>query len=153
MEDYDPVDHKDTPGEYRSAVRSGVFKRVGEVGTGLTSREQLIGDWTARFVGMHGETLGKPIVYRLRPDGQAIIEMEGQPPSTRNEWRLNADGTFSLMVWCDAMPKYGLLEPTLEEGRMHAVALESGSFVLWNGDGSLVILLSRSAGGGGPAAD
>jgi hypothetical protein len=148
--EYDPVDHKDAPGDYRSAVRSGVFQRVGAAGAAVLSREQIVGDWTVSFVGVHGEKRGKPTVYRFRPDGQAIIEMEGQPPSTRNEWRLNVDGTFSLMVWCDAMPKYGLLEPGLEEDRMHLAVIEGGSLVLWNGDGSLVKMLSRHSEGGSP---
>jgi hypothetical protein len=114
----------------------------------VTSVEQIAGDWVMTFVGMHGEKRGKPTVYRFRQSGHAIIQVEGQPASTRNEWRLNANGTFSLMIWCDAMPKYGLLEPTREEARMHAAVLNGGDIVLWNGDGSLVKLLSRLAAGG-----
>jgi hypothetical protein len=149
----EPIDHKDRPGTYRSEVRSAVFQRVGAAGSRISSREQIVGDWGVNFVGRHGEKLGKQTVYRFRPDGQAVIEMEGQPPSTRNEWRLNADGSFSLMLWYDATPKYGILEAGREELRLHPAILEGGNVVLWNGDGSLVKLLCCQAGEGISGAD
>lgn len=151
--DYEPIDHKDRPGEYRSEVRLSVFHRVGSTGANVTSRQQIVGGWAVNRVDLRGGKHGKPILYRLRADGQAIIEMEARPPSTRNEWRLNGDGTFSLMVWCEALPEDGLPLPTLEEIRMHAAALENGKLLLWNGDGSLVMLLSRAAGDGVSGAD
>ena len=137
-----PVDHKDNPGEYRKQVRAGVFDRLGAEGSRVDSREKLVGNWVVRFVGFQGAKPEQAFVYRLKSDGKATIEMTGQSPSTENEWRLNEDGSFSMFVWVAAMPEYGLPEPSHEEQRMHLAALTDGQFVLWNGDGSLVKLLS-----------
>src|SRR5688572_21350626 len=103
-----PVDHKDKPGEHRQQVRAAVFSRVGAQGGPLDARDKLVGDWLVSFVGFQGEKPKQAFVYRLKSDGKAVIEMTGQPPSTENEWRLNEDGTFSVLVWIAAMPEYGL---------------------------------------------
>ena len=137
-----PVDHKDKPGEYRQRVRAGVLGRVGAQGSAVTSREKLVGDWLVSFVGFQGQEPKQAFVYRLTADGKAVVEMTGQPPSTENQWRLNDDGSFSMLVSVAAMPEYGLPDPTHEEERMHLAALPDGRLVLWNGDGSLVKLLS-----------
>jgi hypothetical protein len=78
--------------------------------------------------------------------------MTGQPPSTENEWRLNEDGSFSMLVWIAAMPEYGLPDPSHEEQRMHLAELPDGRFVLWNGDGSRVELLTPMQKDGDSAA-
>jgi hypothetical protein len=148
-----PVDHKDRPGDYRQLVRAAVFSRVGAEGIAVASREKLVGDWLVSFVGLQGEKLKQVFVYRLKPDGKATIEMTGQPPSTENKWRLNKDGSFSMLHWTAAMPDYGLPDPTHEEVRMHLAALPERRFVLWNGDSSIVELLSPLQNNGGSAAD
>jgi hypothetical protein len=139
----DPIDHKDKPGELRDRVRASIFQRVAAVGALVVSSEQLTGTWHVDFIGIRGESIGKRYVLRLQPDGQAISEYPGRLPSDRDRWKLNDDGSFSRWAWCEAMPKYGIHEPTMEETRMHAAVLEDGRVVLWNGDGSLVKLLSR----------
>jgi len=147
-----PLDHKDKPGEYRQQVRAAVFGRVGAQGSPVASREKLVGDWLASFVGFQGQPK-HAFAYRLTSDGRAVIEMTGEPASTENEWRLNEDGSFSLLVWIAAMPEYGLPDPSHEEQRMHLAALPDGRFVLWNGDSSLVQLLSPLQKDGDSAAD
>jgi hypothetical protein len=84
-------------------------------------------------------------VYRLRPDGTAVVEMAEQPPSA-GEWRLNLDGTFGLLRWCPPIPEYGITEPQFDEDRRHLAALADGRLVAWNGDGSSVLLLSPRMG-------
>jgi hypothetical protein len=137
-----PVDHKDEPGEYRQQVRAAVFDRAGVQGRPVASRDELVGDWLVSFVGSHGTSPKPTLVYRLRSDGGAVIERDGEPPSAENQWRLNDDGSFSLLVCTAAMPEHELPEPTHEERRMHAAVLPGQCIVLWNGDGSLVELLS-----------
>lgn len=136
-----PIDHMDTPGEYRQQVRAGVFGRMGTPGRAVGDRKELLGDWDVGFVGLAGGEPEPAFVYRLRPDGGAVVEMPGQPPSL-GEWRLNPDGTFSLLTWCPADPEFGMPEPQLDEDRRHLAALPNGRLVTWNGDGSLVLLLS-----------
>lgn len=140
-----PIDHKDAPGEYRQLVRAGVFARVGGSGRAVADRGELIGDWDVAFVGPAGGESEPAFVYRLRPDGGATLEMAGQPPSA-GEWRLNPDGTFSLLMWCPADPEFGMPEPQLDEDRRHLAALPHGRLVAWNGDGSSVLLLSPRQG-------
>jgi hypothetical protein len=152
MEDA-PVDHKDTPGGYRQQVRANVLGRVGAQSSAVTSREKLVGDWLVSFVGFQGQEPKQALVYRLTSDGKAAVEMTGQPPSKEDEWRLNDDGSFSMLVWVAAMPEYGLPDPTHEEQRMHLAALPDGRLVLWNGDGSLVKLLSPLQKDGRAAAE
>jgi hypothetical protein len=134
------IDHKDQPGQYRAAVRAGVFVAVGAEGAAPASAEFFVGKWLMHFVGTGVPSPTR--VYRLLPDGRVVIETLRQPPSNRDKWQLNADGTFSLSTWCQAMPEYGLPHPSYEVERFHAAVFPDGRFVLWNGDGSLVMLFS-----------
>jgi hypothetical protein len=147
-----PIDHMDEPGEYREQVRAGVFSRFGVLGRPVEDCGHLAGAWDVYFVSLVGPDPNPAFLYRLDEGGRAALEMIGQPgPPTAGEWRLNPDGTFSLVQWCPHLPELGILEPQLEEDRRHVAALPDGRLVAWNGDGSSVLLLSPRQERGDPA--
>jgi hypothetical protein len=84
-------------------------------------------------------------VYHLREDGSSVIETTAGRGRHRNtgEWRLNRDGTFSLLTWCPPDPEFGIDKAQLDEERSFVAALADGRLVMWNGDGSLLLVLSR----------
>jgi hypothetical protein len=137
-----PIDHKDEPGAYRSQVRAAVFTRIGCAGLSVASRGQLTGSWDVAVVGL-GPAPAPIFAYHLREDGKAAIERVGQlgPPST-GEWQPNPDGTFSMLTSCPLDPEFGIDESSSDEDRRHVAALPDGRLVIWNGDGSMVLLLS-----------
>ncbi len=138
-----PIDHKDEAGEYRAQVRAAVFGRAGETGQPVTSREQLVGSWDAVVVGLAGPLPVPAFVYRLGGGGDSVVEVVGQSGTpSAGEWRLNPDATFSLLTWCPPQPEYGIDDPQLDEDRRHVAALADGRVVMWNGDGSLVLMLA-----------
>lgn len=143
MKEPAPIDHKDEPGEYRRQVRDGVFSRVGVPGQPVNDGRQLVGVWDVYFVWLDGPQ-GEPMfVYRLDKGGTATVKAtDSQDAPSSGEWRLNQDGTFSLLTWCPADPEFGIPEPQLDEDRRHIAALPEGRLVVWNGDGSSVLLLS-----------
>jgi hypothetical protein len=86
---------------------------------------------------------GPAFVYRLHGDGTSSVEvvgLGGEPAA--GQWRLNPDGTLSLLSWCPADPEFGIDEPQLDEDRRYVAALAGGRLVAWNGDGGSVLLFS-----------
>jgi hypothetical protein len=146
MDEPAPIDHKDETGEYRDQVRAGVFSRVEAPGQPVASRDQVAGSWDVAFVGL-GPAPTPMFVYHLREDGKATIEVVAQAGLTSvGEWRLNPDGTFSLLTRYPPDPALGIDEPQTEDDRRHVAALPGGRLVMWNGDGSLTLLLSPRRG-------
>jgi hypothetical protein len=135
----------DEPGEYRSKVRKEVWKRVGMRGQAVSSRDDLVGSWDAAVDTSFGKLPPEPaFVYHLRADGSCVIETTtgGKTHQNTGKWRLNEDGTFSLLLWCAPDPEFGIEEPQLDEDRRHIAALADGRLVMWNGDSSLLVILS-----------
>jgi hypothetical protein len=141
-----PIDHKDEPGDYRQKVREEVEKRVGMPAQPVGSRDELLASWNVAIDTSFGKLPPEPrFVYHLRPDGTCVIEttVEGRTLQDTGKWRLNGDGTFSLLTLCPAAPEFGIDQPQLDEDRRHVAALADGRLVMWNGDGSLLLVLSR----------
>jgi hypothetical protein len=140
------IDHKDEPGEYRARVREGVLRRVGMEGQPLTSRDQLVGSWDVAADTSMGKLPPEPMaVYHLRPNGSCLIEttIRGRTHRDSGKWRLNGDGTFTLLMDCAPDPSTpGLEQGAVDASRYFILGLPDGRHVLWNGDGSLLLVLS-----------
>jgi hypothetical protein len=135
------IDHKDEPGAYRQKVREGVEKRMGVQGQAVKSGDELIGSWDVA-----PETTKEPaFVYHLRQDGNCVIETiaEGGRHQDTGKWRLNADGTLTLVTEIPPDPSIpGLEKGAEEENKYFLLSLRDGRRVMWNGDGSLLLVLS-----------
>jgi hypothetical protein len=137
-----PIDHKDEPGEYRDLVREAVIKVVGMQGQPVTSRDELVGSWDVAADTSDGKLPPEPMaIYHLHQDGSCLIEIT-VPDGTHRQngnWRLNSDGTFTLVTKSTAP---GLEHGVVNQDRYFLLGLSDGRRVLWNGDGSLILLLS-----------
>jgi hypothetical protein len=123
------IDSKDEPGQYRDQVRAGVLKRVGMSGQPVTSRDDMVGTWDVGIDTSFGKLPPEPtFVYHLEADGGCVIDTMVGTNTLQNSgtWRLHDDGTL-----------------TLDQSRYFLLALADGRRVLWNGDGSLLLVLSR----------
>jgi hypothetical protein len=137
-----PIDMKDIPGPYRDEVRAAVLGRLGGGGP-LARPEELTGSWDVAFDRSLGGATQPAFVYHLRPDGTSEVEVAGgEVGPTTGHWSLNPDGTFSLMTWCPPLPEVAIPEWGMEEARFHLAGLADGRRVIWDGDGSLVLVLS-----------
>ena len=140
MDEATPIDHKDEPGDYRRGVREYVIQRTGASGSPVADRRELVGEW----IGTALSTGRALFAYGFRDDETATFgSADGTWPSAEGEWRLNRDGTLSLLEPCAADAEFGIEDSQLVEERRHLAALDDGRLVTWNGDGSLVIVLSR----------
>jgi hypothetical protein len=141
-----PIDHRDEPGEYREKVREGVIKRIGIPGQPVTNRDDLIGSWDVAADTSFGKLPPEPMsVYHLRADGSCVTETTTGTRTHRDtgKWRLNDDGTFShLTVFPPDPSTPGLEKGAVEDNRYFLLGLADGRRVLWNGDGSLLLVLS-----------
>lgn len=138
-----PIDSKDKPGTYRNDVRETIFSLVGERGVPLASASQFIGEWTVSFVKADKQRTDAGYTYHLHSDGKATVNHSERPPCPEDKWKLNSDGSLSLIYWTPPMPELQIEEPQILEIRMHAAILPNGSIVCWNGDGSIVEHLTR----------
>lgn len=141
------IDYKDEPGEYRNQVRQGVMKRVGMQGQPVASRDELVGSWDVAADTSFGKLPPEPIcVYHLRADGSCLIDTNTAGGGTHRDagkWRLNDDGTFTLLTDCPPDPSTpGLEQGAVDESRYFLLGLPDGRRVLWNGDGSMLLVLS-----------
>jgi hypothetical protein len=141
-----PIDHRDEPGEYRARVREGVLKRVGMQGQPVANRDALIGSWEVAMDTSFGKAPPQPLsVYHLRADGGCDIETTtgGRKHRDTGRWRLNDDGTFTLLIDCRPDPTTpGVEHGAVDESRYFLLGLPDGRRVLWDGDGSLLLVLS-----------
>jgi hypothetical protein len=131
----------DATGQFQDGVRAAVLGRFGGGGP-LTRAEELVGTWDVAF---ERSAAGEPaFVYHLRDDGTSEVEVAGggAGPSV-GHWSLNPDGTFSLLTWCPPLPEVAIPEWGMEEARFHLAGLPDGRRVVWNDDGSRVLVLSR----------
>ena len=109
------IDHNDEPGEYRDKVREGILKRVGMQGQPIGSRDELVGEWDVAADTSFGKMPPQPLfVYHLGTDGSCFIEttVGGGTHRDTGKWRLNDDGTFTVLTDCPPDPSV----PGLEQG-------------------------------------
>jgi len=141
-----PIDQKDAPGEYRDKVREWVEKRVGMQGQPVTSRDELVGSWDVAADKSVGKLPPERMfVYHLRADGSCDIETTVGDGTHRDtgKWRLNGDGTFTLLIDCPPDPATpGLEHGAVDASRFSLLGLPDGRRVLWTGDGSLLLVLT-----------
>jgi hypothetical protein len=135
------VEPMETTGADSERVRAAVLGRFGG-GEPLRRTEDMVGEWDVAFGRSDGA--GLAFVYRLQDDGSSEVEvLEGAVGPTAGHWSLNPDGTFSLHTWCPPLPELGVPDWGMDETRFHLAGLADGRRVIWNADGSQVLLLSR----------
>jgi hypothetical protein len=68
--------------------------------------------------------------------------LNGRYDNTRDQWefRPGPPANVSLWSWYDAVPEYGLDTPGRSEDRYHVLMKDPAGFVLFNGDGSIVMV-------------
>ena len=144
------IDAKDEPGAYRAQIRDNVMRRVGMHGEPVSDRSLLIGFWDVTVDMSMGHLPPEPFgAYNLKFDGSCDIEtaIGDQMLKSTAWWRLNADGTFSLFVSCSPDPSVPALENgAIDEQRYFLMRMPDGRQALWNGDGSVLLLLSPKEG-------
>jgi hypothetical protein len=134
------IDHKDESGEYRESVLHDVLSLFEAAASPVSNRSEMVGTW--RLLPPPDDSFPDfPVIhYEFLESGEWKSTSRGSPSDPRNKWRLNEDGTLSLLRWTPC--PHGIRgEPGHEEQRLFVRALADGQRVLWNGDGSLIKVL------------
>jgi len=141
----DRIDHKDEPGAYRDAVFDSIRRNLGFTGSAPANAEFCLGDWTCSLFQPFAPEKYKAFTYQsFRSDGSAPARaVDGSFDTPKDRWALNDDIGFSLWAYVEPMPEYGIKEPTFSEDRYHVLIKDQNEFVLFNGDGSIVLVYSR----------
>ena len=140
----DRIDHKDEPGEYRNAVFSEVQKLLNFTGHKPNDANAFLGDWECS-INPYLEGHSEPKYYQsFLSDGSAPVKAcDGSYENPKDKWEFNKDNSISLWTYVEAMPEYGLEEPTYSEDCYHVLIKNENEFVLFNGDGSLIFHYKR----------
>lgn len=138
MADLTPIDHKDSDPGYRAAVRGGIETVLGAKLKELDSAESLLGDWNRTFPRIPNASAER---FSYFADGtfSAPYDSEGSP---RGFWTVE-DGVYTETTWGEPIPEYDIHEGTWNPTTYHCAVTDAGEVVIWNGDGSLVLLLTR----------
>jgi hypothetical protein len=141
MDDFTPIDHKDSDREYRAAVREGIETLLGSKLRSLDSPDTLIGDWNRSFPHLPN---GEPQRFTYLPDGTFLSPYDSAD-SPFGKWEVR-NGTYIETTWCEPMPEYGIEDGTWNPETYHCAATDTGAVALWNGDGSMLLLLTKRFG-------
>jgi hypothetical protein len=141
MDDFTPIDHMDSDTVYRTAVREGVETLLGSKLRSLDSPDTLIGDWDRSFPRRPD---GEPQRFTYLSDGtfRSRYDSADSPPG---KWEVR-NGTYMETTWCKPMPEYGIDDGTWNPETYHCAATDTGAVALWNGDGSMLLLLTKRFG-------
>lgn len=138
MTDFIPIDHKDSDPEYRVAVRRVVETVLGSKLVDIDSAEALLGEWDRTCPSLPGFESQR---FSYQADGtfRSLHDMEDSPPG---KWSIE-NGAYTETTWGAPIPEYGIHEGTWNPETYHCACTESGGIAIWNGDGSLLLLLTR----------
>ena len=137
MNDYESADHKDSDYEYGALVRSGVEQRLGCKPDEEAGADRLIGRWVSSI----GSNKGSDHDIEFFAD-QTFLRPNGFVGPTPNTWSVQR-GLFTETSWSPPVPEYDIPDPMQGQERYRCAFTTDGRFVYWNGDGSLVVILTR----------
>ena len=142
------IDHKDEPVAYRDAVFAAVQAQLDFTGTSPMDAKQFLGSWRYKHHWTHDPDNPNPTAYQdLLAGGLAPSKaIDGSFENPNDRWQLNEDMSLSIWSFVEAMPDYGIPEPTYSEDRYYALFEGDDRFVLFNGDGSIIIDYERTSG-------
>lgn len=145
------IDNKDKPGQDRDAVFEEVQRELNFRGQTPTDAVFFIGDWTCTYSSNFAswDNLPPDVFRSFFADGAAPGRaVDGTWDQPKDRWKFNEDKSFSDWTYIDPMPEYGIDKPTFSEDRYHVLIRSPDKFVLFNGDGSLIMIYSRAKGAG-----
>lgn len=147
LRDPSSIDHEHEPGSHRILVFDEVQRSLDFKGETPTDRAFFIGDWTYRFASQDDP---HAFAYQsFLADGAAPAKaVDGTWDQHEDRWKFNDDRSFSLWSYTEAMPEYDVEEPTYSEKRFHVLLKSRDEFVLFNEDGSVIIIYARAKSAG-----
>ncbi len=137
MNDFRPIDHKDSDPKYAALVRQHVAQQAGCGLLDYLDPQFLVGRWKSSIDYGHNEVHDH--IFRENGTTEMPISFEGPTPNT---WKID-DDHFVEYSWSPPAPEYGIDEPMDGYETYRCAALSDGRFAYWNGDGSLVVFLTR----------
>lgn len=147
LRDPSPIDHENDAGSHRVLVFDEVQRSLDFKGETPTDRAFFIGNWTYRFASQDNSPA---FAYQsFRANGAAPAKaVDGSWDQQADRWAFNDDRSFSLLHYAEAMLEYDVEKPTYSEERFHVLLKGRDDFVLFNEDGSVIIIYARAKSAG-----
>jgi hypothetical protein len=137
-----PVDHKESDVEYVAQVRAGVSKRIGFELLPISDPAVFVGRWRSSL----RRNRNADAKYDLEHLPSGELRFAGSKPDLSqrkpDKWQLQHDA-YVQTTWVRPMPEYGIEKGTWNEEAYRCAQTADGQIVYWNGDGSLVVVLTR----------
>jgi protein involved in sex pheromone biosynthesis len=133
------VDHKDSDAEYAAHVRKFVGQHVDAELLPIDDAAFLVGRWRSSL----SHAVDQEFDLEHLADG--TLRLAGEEPvenAEPDQWQFK-DGGYFQKTWVPPMPEYDIDEPSWNYEGYRCAQTADGRIVYWNGDGSLVVTLTR----------
>jgi hypothetical protein len=134
-----PVDHKDSDAEYAAQVQKFIAVRVGAELLPIEDSQALVGRWRS---SMSRQPDGEFDLEHLADGTLRFSDAEPVENAEPAQWQFE-DGGYFQKTWVPPMPEYDIDEPSWNCEGYRCAQTADGRIVYWNGDGSLVVTLTR----------
>jgi hypothetical protein len=137
MSDFTLIDHKESDAEYAALVRESVGKRLDAELLPIEDAAVLIGRWRSSVAHVPDAE------YDIEHLEDGTLKMPLEPKDAKpGKWALRS-GAYFQTTWVPPMPDYGIEEESWNQEAYRCAITGDGRIVYWNGDGSLVVTLTR----------
>lgn len=135
MSDFSPIDHKESDQEYAARVRGFVAKRVGTELLPIEDASFWIGRWRSSLKKK------RQTEYDIEYLSDSTFRRSAAADSKPGRWQPK-DDVYIQTTWVPPMPEYGIETETWNQEAYRCARTEDGRIVYWNGDSSLVVVLT-----------
>ena len=138
MPDFIPIDHKESDADYAAMVRESIGRRLAIELLPITDPAAFIGRWRSSVTHASGPD------YDIEHLNDGTLNIAFQPTDGKpGKWALEF-GTYIQTTWVPPMPEYGMEEESWNQEAYRCAMTPDGRIVYWNGDGSLVVTLTKT---------
>jgi hypothetical protein len=132
-----PVDHKESDADYVALVRDSVAKRLDTKLLPIEESVVLHGRWRSSV------THAPNAEYDIEHLEDGTLNFAGERKDAKpGKWALKSD-VYIQTTWVPPMPEYGIEEESWNQEAYRCALTADGRIVYWNGDGSLVVTLTK----------
>jgi len=137
MPDFIPIDHKESDVEYVALVRNSVAKRLKTTLENVDDPSFLVGRWRSSL----SRRSASDYDFEHLADG-TFASRDATSVGPAGRWKLEG-GAYVVTSWCPPLPEDKIDEGFWEAEAFRCAKTGQGQIVYWNGDGSLVVTLTR----------
>lgn len=146
MRDHNQADPTNQIFACDEGVLEEVQKQLDFIGFTPEEPSFFVGDWTSCLKSIPDKTKTEIVSkHRFFQDGRLHTKDADESFEARNDrWVFNSAESISIWQYVEAMPEYGIEEPTYSEDLYNVICKNNDEFALFNADGSIIFIYTRS---------